>query len=432
MYHVVGNQKEVREEGTTIVNLVVKKMRDTVNRREFLQLAAVAPVLAQSFSSIERSSAGDVAEAGHDLLTELMVPFLNEKNARRARHIREQGEDRYKKRVDPELNADRVNFLFSISGYNYEPPAMKIPVILESHTLISYHQTTKKLDSVSLTHETRAPEIERYVQRDDDGRSGPIKISESRKIGGFRLARRVFEHATGLAVDFQFSMTEDAVVAFVDEVLGGLKANVPQSFDVLESFYQDRRYPGRHFEAGEQMMDGLGTIQFIKAVPSENGNYDKRLEHNARKFIVFEGLGQSLREHALDVGFWLDLNTFLKESFNKNGKTGIACDFNPAELILNGMPSLIGSLAWARIRGKRIVFHPQTDKSVYVVDGRSGDGGVTWVTSDANPLTKRDLAEGRYNDRHMEVPLGGDPYADDLIESYWRSVRTLVKKKLDA
>lgn len=411
-------------------------MVEAIDRREFLKFVAIAPLLPVNPLTFKPSASGESEETGHNILNELMAPFIYEAGERRRRNLLAQGEKVYEKRVDPELNAERANFLFSISGYNFEPPAMKIPVILESHTLISFNQTTGKLDSISLTHDTRAPEIERYIQRDDDGPIGPIKISESRRLGGFGLARRVFEDATGLAVDFQLALKEDTVVTFVDNVVGGLKVNVPQSFDVMATSYQDIMRDPVHFEAGVQTLDGLKTIQFIKAVPSENGNYDKRLEHNARKFIIFEALGQSLKEHALDLGFWFTLSGFLKESFNKKSKTEITCDFNPAQLILEGMPSLISKITWAKIRGKKIQFDPYVDKSVYVVDGRSGDGGVTWITSDDNPITKRDLANGVYTDKKqgrffdMEIALHGDPYADNLAEGYWKSVRQLVKAKL--
>lgn len=424
-------------------------MSELVSRNDFLKRVG-AYVLTGSFLNPKNSPSPSVSEeTTHNLISNFMDPFVAESRIRRQRHLREMGE-KYRHRVDLGLNDDKVNFLFSISGYNFEPPFMKIPVILESHSLLSFNQRSGKFDSVSITHDTRAPEIERYIQRDDDGPVKPIKISDARRIGGFRLARRVFENATGLAVDFQLALTEDAVVTFVDDVVKGLDITVPKTFKTSPIVYKNLLYPDPTknerkdfplvFEAGEQRLSGLRTIQFIKAVPEEGeSGYDKTLEHNARKFIVFEALSRSLRNKALDIGFWWHLNSFLRESFNNKTDAGIACDFNPAALILDDLPSMIGSILRARLERKKLALSVGTGTSVYIVDQRSGDGGVTWITSDkGNPITESDLAKGVYTDPSqrrlydMEIPIGGDPYADDLIEGYWKRIRKLVKEKLTA
>lgn len=405
----------------------------STSRREFLASVAFLP---QAYMDLARTvQKEEVSKKKHSLLNEVMQPFASEANARRERHARDAFPGSYETRVDRELNSGRVNFLLAISGYDYQPPS-PWPVILDSQTIISFNLETGQFDTISLTHDTRAPEIERYLQRADDGPNGPIKITEARTTGGFRLARRVFENATGLAVDFQLALTEDTVAKFVDEVLGGLKVNVPQSFEVLEFYYQNKKYPRGQFQAGEQILDGLRVIQFIKTVPSENGGYDKNLEHNARKFIVLKALTESMKEHALDVGFWISMKSFLESSFKTEQQknelnTGILTDFKLVNLILKSLPPIIRTVFWARIKGEEVEVIPETGKSVYVVDGRSGDGGVVWVNADDNPLTKEEKSRGRYGkDMAYEVPYEADPYADDLVTGYWKSVRELVKRKL--
>jgi hypothetical protein len=71
-------------------------------------------------------------------------------------------------------------------------------------------------------------------------------------------------------------------------------------------------------------------------------------------------------------------------------------------------------------------------RTLYVVDPASGDGGVQWVQANANdnPITQRDISEHRYGELAMEVPYHGDPYAPDLVANYWPDVRKLIAARL--
>jgi len=54
------------------------------------------------------------------------------------------------------------------------------------------------------------------------------------------------------------------------------------------------------------------------------------------------------------------------------------------------------------------------------------------VTANAatNAITRKDLAAGRYPDLSMEIPFDADPYAQDLVVSYWPSVRQVIRRSL--
>jgi hypothetical protein len=43
-----------------------------------------------------------------------------------------------------------------------------------------------------------------------------------------------------------------------------------------------------------------------------------------------------------------------------------------------------------------------------------------------NPLVKEELRMGSLGP-YMLIPIGGNPYADDLVSDYWQSVRQLVR-----
>ena len=75
---------------------------------------------------------------------------------------------------------------------------------------------------------------------------------------------------------------------------------------------------------------------------------------------------------------------------------------------------------------------PSVNRTLYVVDPASGDGGVQWVQANArdNAITRQDIAFHRYGELAMEVPYHGDPYGSDLPRDYWPDVRKLIATRL--
>src|SRR5439155_10478751 len=169
-------------------------------------------------------------------------------------------------------------------------------------TIFSYDYATRQIDLVSLTHDIRAPEAERFLHLQGQPQVGPIKIDQTYSMGGFDLMRKTVEDATGLAIDFQLAFRESAIQGATDNVFDGLDVDVPLSFKV-NGFYLDAvKYPGGEFQKGPQRLNGVQVIQFIKTVPVEE-HYDPALEHNARKHQVFRSIMDALKEHAGDVTF---------------------------------------------------------------------------------------------------------------------------------
>lgn len=94
-----------------------------------------------------------------DLFKEFLKPFIEEAMKKRAERAKLDPE--YYHRVDRELNENRINLLLFGFGDTHEPPAAEKEII-GSPTVISYDMRSQKFDMVSLTHDIRAPEIERY------------------------------------------------------------------------------------------------------------------------------------------------------------------------------------------------------------------------------------------------------------------------------
>ncbi|MDQ3810109.1 MAG: LCP family protein, partial [Chloroflexota bacterium] len=283
----------------------------------------------------------------------------------------------------------------------------------------------RSVDLVSLTHDIRAPELERYVLATGQPTVGPMKIDGVYALGGFDLMRLTLEDATGLAIDFQLAFNEDAIAGATDRVFGGLDVNVPLAFQVNPFWFEGRKQPAGAFIQGRQRLNGMQVIQFIKTVPVEQ-NYDPRLEHNARKHLVFRALMDQLEANLGDLPF---LGRGAMFFGGEVARTNIAFDFDLRALLVEHLWQTIAERGGQEATDNEV---PRVARTIYVVDPASGDGGVQWVKANArtNPITRHDLERGHYGETAIEVPYSGDPYADDLVAGYWADVRGVIARWL--
>lgn len=360
---------------------------------------------------------------GDSLFDTLMDPFVKEAQRRRAELAKTDPE--FGKRIDKELNAGRVNFLLFGYGESHEPPNTE-RALIGSHTIISYDFRYDRADIVSLTHDIRGPEIERELTKRSQ-KSTAVRIDQAYNVGGFKLMRRVLEDATGLSVDFQVTFKDSVMQHLIDDVFNGVVVDVPTAFDVQPFYLDGIKYPKGSFPQGSQRLNGRQVVQFIKTVPISAAAYDKSLEHNARKHLIFNALLQSINQNYQDRDFWLKGSAFVTKELVTGG---ITYDFDPIALMINNIGSTVPKIkALTSKNGTGGIRTPQIKKSIYVVDPAHGDGGVQWVNANAavNPITKKDIESGVYSSLDMEVPIDSNPYGDPVTE-YWQSVRALVKQ----
>jgi hypothetical protein len=352
----------------------------------------------------------------------VLRPLLND--AKRRRQAQAADDPSYWTRNDPRLNSTRLNFLLFGYGETHEPPLTE-RAFIGSLTIFSYDYASKQIDLVSLTHDIRAPEVERYLRTQGQQSVGPIKIDRAYGMGGFDLMRRTLEDATGLAIDYQLAFREAAIASATDNVFGGLDVQVPMSFKVNGFYLDGVKYPGGEFQQGTQRLNGVQVIQFIKTVPVEE-HYDAALEHNARKHLVFRSLMDALRTHSGDVTFLGKAGLFFS---GQVAQDSIAYDFDLKSLFVDNMRGLMTDFARPSAQDDDV---PGVNRTLYVVDPASGDGGVQWVQANAhdNPITQQDIAAHVYKELAIEVPYHGNPYADDLVGRYWSDVRKIVATKL--
>ena len=239
---------------------------------------------------------------------------------------------------------------------------------------------------------------------------------------------RVIEGATGLSVDFQMAFHDRFIKRMVDDALNGVEVEVPENFAVHPFYLDGKKYPSRSFKKGRQRMSGLDVLSFIKTVPDTNGGsvYPKNQEHNFRKHLVVEGCTQALKANIANPLFLLRLHNLLS---SKSNKDTLDFDFDPQELLFGNLTE-VASESGKSLFGKGEGGTPFIlGDTVYIVDSAHGDGGVQWVNASQSPIIREELKRNLYPDKAMEVPLNGDPNAEDLAKDYWGSVRSLVRKR---
>jgi hypothetical protein len=395
-----------------------------------LTLASETPRIA--IPSAGTNDRSNDSEEGNASLFDLLIKPL-EQEALRRRSERASKDPEWGKRVDLKLNKGRVNVLLFGYGYpeNYSPNTSAFTPE-GSPTILSLDLQGRRVDVVSLTHDIRAPEIERAsAQPPQEVRA--IKIDQAYAIGKFELMRRTVEDATGLSVDFQVAFDETVIRDLVDQVFGGVEVEVPRGFEGIPVYIDGIGYPAR-FAKGQQWLTGTQVLVFIKAVPVVPAGkyYGKDLEHNVRKGIVFEALLQTLKERSADPGFWGRLVWFITAEEARFWDRRMDYDFDPIALAVDNIRHLLPHLG--EITEAREIGFPEIRKRIYVQDPANGDGGVGWVSWQARryPQVKKDVELGVYPPRGegFAAPVGGNPYGENLVTDYWPSVRILVKQAL--
>lgn len=354
------------------------------------------------------------------LFGRLLTPFVDE--AQNRRQVRARTDVGYLTRVDQGLAGDRVNFLLFGYGETYEPPFKSD--IIGSYTIVSFDTRTRKADLIALTHDLRAPEVERALESGGH-QVGAVKIDQAYSVGGFDLMRRTVEDATGLPIDFQISFKDVLIEKFIDEVFGKIQVEVPEDFDTVPFYLDGQPYPGAHFASGRQWMNGTQVIQFIKTLESGDA---QSFQRNARKELVLAALLDTLTGHCADRAFWVKVSGFVMQ---ERLSGDVAYDFDPVTLLSGNIGQLMSFPQGPEQTCSSDA--PRIDHSKYIVDPQSGDGGVRWAQSDAtvNPIAQKDIASGVYDAGGLgvAVPLDSNPYGD-LVTGYWKSVRLLVKRTI--
>jgi hypothetical protein len=395
---------------------------------------AAAPAAAESTSCADPAPTQSVTRptaSGRSLAFDQFIsPLLDESARRRAQWQLQDAQ--YTERVDAPLNAQRLNV--ALLGYGEEHDQTYGDMGI-SVTILSLDLQTWDLLTISLSRDIRAPELEdRSVPAPP---RWPVTLRAAYKTGGFEQVRQVLEDATGLAIDFEVLMKDVFLHNYLDDVSGPVELVVPQDFTTNVYRLDGVDHAQDFIAAGRQTLSTDKAMTFVLGeVVDPQGRADER---SFRKDLLLRTLACQARQQiaAHDAGFALNL---VKFSLGELRSQDLASDFD-FRLMTDGLGSLAQTFVVSR--GEVDATFPQlaTGRELVVHDEAFGDGGVrrvhymaqmpnqNGVTDDSN--VTQEIAMGSLAP-YMLIPLGGNPYASDLVTDYWTSVRSLIRTRLVA
>lgn len=370
---------------------------------------------------------------------ELLKPFIE--SALRKREWRLKNDPEYLQRVDQELNQDRINLL--LFGYG-EEHGESYSDYGGSISILSLDLKTRQIQSISLSRDIRAPEIENLLPADQ---RTPKSIRGVYKAGGFGLMRTVAERATGLCIDHQIVLKDVVIRDLVDQITseyGPLDIEIDKEHHTASYRLGSKEYPPGYIPAGKQKMDTETAMRFILAEDQHPGG--KEDERSYRKTILFKAMSEKIKTKAQEnkltfLKFMGKVATLLKTEGDKGNIEPESQDLIKTVLLgLNGLAAL--SL---NIFGEIDTSLPESDpqKQIVIHDKFWGEGSVTRVHNIKNhpddPLRNDnrsvvdEVTNGNLSKPEVGwilIPDGGNPYAQDLVKDYWFSLRKLVKLRL--
>ncbi|GAC1329459.1 MAG: hypothetical protein NVSMB2_28490 [Chloroflexota bacterium] len=300
-----------------------------------------------------------------------------------------------------------------------------------SATVLSLDLATWEIATISLSRDIRVPELENQTQ--GSGRT-PEVLRDAYHDLGFDGIRAVLEDMTGLAIDYGVLVKDVAVRNYLTDINGPVQVTVPKDFYTNSYRLDGAVHPEDYLPAGSQTLDPDHAMTFILAESLQpDGAVDER---SYRKNLLVQALVCRFKQRFADkdAGFLFGASRFMVQEFSNQD---IRMDFDLA-VIPNGLVRLAQTLLVSGGDLDTSVPSIASGRQLIVHDKYYGDGGVRRVHNIAsapdeegpdNPIVKAELAQGILPP-NMLIPVGGDPYAHDLVTGYWASVRALVRASL--
>jgi hypothetical protein len=335
-------------------------------------------------------------------------------------------------RIDADLNARRLNVALLGYGEEHDQTYGDVGV---SVTILSVNLDTWDMASISLSRDIRAPELE--DQSAHEPPRWPVTLRAAYRMRGFDGMRTILEDATGLSIDFQVLIKDVFLRNYLENVSGPVTLDVPKDFQTNVYRLDGVEHAEDFIPAGRQTLSPEKAMTFILGESLDP--QQKSDERSYRKDLLLKTLSCDLRQRlaAKDVGFAVHLLQFALGELNNHG-FGTDFDF---QLIAGGLGNLVQ--AFIGSRGDVDATFPQLSgaRELVIHDPAFGDGGVRRAHQIAidpgddptldNPLVKRETELGSLAP-YMLIPIGGNPYASDLVTDYWAPVRALVRTILSS
>lgn len=160
-------------------------------------------------------------------------------------------------------NDDRINFLLlGMGGEGHDGPYLTDTIIVAS-----FKPSTKEAALFSLPRDMIVP-----LTKNDYRKINSIyTIGEKREnTTGGQLMKEVISNTLDMDIHYFAAVDFKGFIELIDSV-GGLEINVDRSFTDYQFPTADYKYQVVSFEAGEQKMDGLTALRYVRSRHGNNG-----------------------------------------------------------------------------------------------------------------------------------------------------------------
>ena len=262
-----------KEKSSSSFTLTVPPMVGETPSKTFTSLATETPSSTETFSPPKTSLPTEVipspTETSLPTPTETNVAgeekkdylaFLQElqKKVSQKREERAEKDPDYERRVNKELNQNRVNFLFLGLDCRSESQRGQSSFRADAPVVISLNTKTGYIEMLRIPRDLHAPEVDDLTS---EYQGYPFRINAVTVFGDLEDARRVFEDATGLSQDFCFSLDFEAFRDVID-ALGGVTLDVDPEF--VERYAEEiNEWLEGEIKAGQQHLNGKLAFDYV-------------------------------------------------------------------------------------------------------------------------------------------------------------------------
>ena len=295
----------------------------------------------------------------------LMTATINRRVLKRSSDLE------YRERVDSELNRERVNFVF----------LGRRDLLTDSIQIMSLDLKDNQIDTITMHRDTRAPEVTHFTGEVDRF----YRINQAYSIGGIELTEKIVESATGLSSDYVVVSEMSVITRMVHDVFkNSIEVELPWAVPTNARFYHQ----------GTQVINGEDALRLAR-----ERRYGGNRERNLVQQAILRGIYRRVK------------NEITQSPTNAAAFVAKSIIFFQRELSTGAMEANFDTKFFFDLAGE-----------VAKVISQEGVGQPT------HGYGFPEFGEGYHikaerADRYRLKPLGGDPFAEDLLRDYWGSSR---------
>lgn len=341
------------------------------------------PPLPKETPTPKPTSTPEVKIVKKDLLREFIYSKVYPQ-IQKMREVRTQNDPEFLKRINPELNQDRINGV--ILGGREEDK------LTDTILIFSYHIPSHSLHLQSIPRDLQSTHARN------------ARINQAYGAGGFPLIKNIVEDATGLSMDLSLFANFDVLADLINITSGTLEIELDR--EIRDDAYPTSYYRTKkiYYPKGRQVLNGQQALEVAR---SRHGSSDYDRSERQQKILeaIFDKIFAEFNNPLNAVGTLRKLESFWRQ---KTAQGTLKPDF---DIELFSIPDLIETL----LKNPTLVLEQLREKGLKLAQRptiyKSGVPARNLITSAGIPgaaITKI---------------RGGDPYSSNPRERYWKPLR---------